>query len=152
MILLLWFSILIKRKYCTRYHFIIICTLKVLIASLRDVSSSDWILRNTLRITWFHSINRWWCEFLRRLRGIWSQILTLLGPQSRFGDKLLIFRVCCTHIWECGSKRVNDWPPPHPPLRVLACHGVLLIASKIGTRYIKTIDPLPPRFASPSTV
>ena len=34
-------------------------------------------------------------------------LLTLLGPQSRFGDKLLIFRVNCPHIWECGSKRVN---------------------------------------------
>ena len=33
--------------------------------------------------------------------------LTLLGPQYRFGDKLLIFRVFCPHIWECGSKRVN---------------------------------------------
>ena len=33
--------------------------------------------------------------------------LTLLGPQSRFGDKLLMFRVNCPQIWECGSKRVK---------------------------------------------
>ena len=33
--------------------------------------------------------------------------LTLLGPQSRFGDKLLILRVVCPHIREWGSKRVN---------------------------------------------
>ena len=33
--------------------------------------------------------------------------LTLLGPQSRFGDKLLIFGVNCPRIWECGSKRVK---------------------------------------------
>ena len=33
--------------------------------------------------------------------------LTLLGPQSRFGDKLLIIRLLCPHVWECGSKRVN---------------------------------------------
>ena len=31
----------------------------------------------------------------------------LLGPQSRFGDKLLTIRVLCPHIWECGAKRVN---------------------------------------------
>ena len=34
--------------------------------------------------------------------------LTLLGPQSRFGDKLLIIRVFCPHIRECGSERVKD--------------------------------------------
>ena len=33
--------------------------------------------------------------------------LTLLGPQSRFGDKLLIIRVLCPHEWECGAKGVN---------------------------------------------
>ena len=33
--------------------------------------------------------------------------LALLGPQSRFGDKLLITRVFCPHIWECGSKKVK---------------------------------------------
>ena len=31
----------------------------------------------------------------------------ILGPQSRFGDKLLIIRGLCPHIWECGSKRVK---------------------------------------------
>ena len=35
------------------------------------------------------------------------EALTLLGPQSRFGDKLLIVRGFCPHIWECGSKRVK---------------------------------------------
>ena len=34
--------------------------------------------------------------------------LTLLGPQSRFGGKLLIIRVNCPHIWECGAKGVNE--------------------------------------------
>ena len=34
--------------------------------------------------------------------------LTLLGPQSRFGDKLLIIRVLCPHIWECGAKGVKE--------------------------------------------
>ena len=34
-------------------------------------------------------------------------LLTLLGPQSRFGDKLLVIRVFCPHIWECGSKRAH---------------------------------------------
>ena len=34
--------------------------------------------------------------------------LTLLGPQSRFGDILLIFRVFRPHIWECGSTRVKQ--------------------------------------------
>ena len=38
---------------------------------------------------------------LTLLRGT---ILTLLGPQSRFGDILLIIRVLCAHIWECGAK------------------------------------------------
>ena len=33
--------------------------------------------------------------------------LTLLGPHSRFGDKLLTVRVFCPHIWECGAKRVK---------------------------------------------
>ena len=37
-------------------------------------------------------------------------LITLLGPQSRFGDKLLTIRVCCPHIWKCGSKRVNPVP------------------------------------------
>ena len=36
-----------------------------------------------------------------------TELLTLLGPQSRFGDKLLIIRVLCPHIWECGVKWVN---------------------------------------------
>ena len=35
-------------------------------------------------------------------------LLTLLGPQSRFGGKPLIVRVLCPHIWECGAKRVNS--------------------------------------------
>ena len=34
-------------------------------------------------------------------------LLTLLGPQSRFGDRLLIIRVLCPHIWQCGAKGVN---------------------------------------------
>ena len=34
-------------------------------------------------------------------------VLTPLGPQSRFGDKLLIIRVLCPNIWECGVKWVN---------------------------------------------
>ena len=41
------------------------------------------------------------------VRGAHHALLTLLGPQSRFGDKLLIIRVFCPHIWECGSKGVN---------------------------------------------
>ena len=36
-----------------------------------------------------------------------SRFLTLLGPQCRFGDKLLIVKVFCPQIWECGSKRVK---------------------------------------------
>ena len=44
-------------------------------------------------------------DSLLRLKS--GTVLTLLGPQSRFGDKLHIFRVNCPHIWECGSKRVN---------------------------------------------
>ena len=36
-----------------------------------------------------------------------SWVLTLLGPQSRFGDKLLIIRVNCPQIWECGAKGVK---------------------------------------------
>ena len=35
------------------------------------------------------------------------RILTFLGPHSRFGDKLLTFRVLCPQTWECGAKRVN---------------------------------------------
>ena len=35
-------------------------------------------------------------------------LLTFLGPQSRFGDKLLIIRLVYPHIWECGSKRVKE--------------------------------------------
>ena len=34
-------------------------------------------------------------------------VLTLLVPQSRFGDKLRIIRVFSPHIWDCGSKRVK---------------------------------------------
>ena len=34
-------------------------------------------------------------------------LLTLLGPQSRFGDKLRVIRVLCPHIWECGAKGVK---------------------------------------------
>ena len=30
-----------------------------------------------------------------------------LGPQSRFGDKLLVIRVNCPRIWECGAKGVK---------------------------------------------
>ena len=33
----------------------------------------------------------------------------LLGPQSRFGGKLLTIRVLCPRIWECGAKGVNIW-------------------------------------------
>ena len=33
--------------------------------------------------------------------------LTLVGPQSRFGGKLLIIRVICPHVWECGAKGVD---------------------------------------------
>ena len=33
--------------------------------------------------------------------------LTLLGPQSRFGGKLLIIRVLRPHIWECAAKGVK---------------------------------------------
>ena len=40
--------------------------------------------------------------------------LTLLGPQSRFGDKLLKFRVFCPHIWECGAKGDNAIRPIQP--------------------------------------
>ena len=35
--------------------------------------------------------------------------LTLLEPRSRFGTKLLEFRLVCPHIWDCGSKRVNPF-------------------------------------------
>ena len=35
---------------------------------------------------------------------------TLLGPQSRFGDTLLIIRVLCPHIWDCGAKGVKYRP------------------------------------------
>ena len=34
-------------------------------------------------------------------------LLTLLGPQSRFGDKLLIIRANCPQIWERGAKGVK---------------------------------------------
>ena len=34
--------------------------------------------------------------------------LTLLGPQFRFGDKILIIGVFCPHIWECGAKGVKS--------------------------------------------
>ena len=37
-----------------------------------------------------------------------SELLTLSGPQSRFWDKLLIIRVLCPHIWECGAKGVSS--------------------------------------------
>ena len=33
--------------------------------------------------------------------------VTLLGPQSRFGDKPVIVRELCPQIWECGAKRVK---------------------------------------------
>ena len=36
-----------------------------------------------------------------------ANTLTLLGPQSRFGDKLLIIRGNCPHMWECGAKGVK---------------------------------------------
>ena len=48
-----------------------------------------------------------------------SELLaSLLGPQSRFGDKLLIIRVLCPHIWECGAKGVKT-VQPHRGLQVL---------------------------------
>ena len=31
-----------------------------------------------------------------------------MGPQSRFGDKLLLIRVFRPHIWDCGAKRVKE--------------------------------------------
>ena len=34
-------------------------------------------------------------------------LLTLLGPQSRFGDKLLELRVVCPQTRDCCSKRVK---------------------------------------------
>ena len=37
--------------------------------------------------------------------------LTLSGPQSRFGDIILINRVVCPLIWECGVEGVNTSPP-----------------------------------------
>ena len=42
---------------------------------------------------------------------MWKKIerLTLLVPRSRFGDKLLIIRVFCPPIWDCGSKRVKRY-------------------------------------------
>ena len=40
--------------------------------------------------------------------------LTLLGPQSRFGDKpLIVVRELCPHIWECGAKRVKSYLVNH---------------------------------------
>ena len=39
-------------------------------------------------------------------------MLTLLGPQSRFGDKLFIVRVNCPHIWDCGAKGRRGMPTP----------------------------------------
>ena len=39
-------------------------------------------------------------------------VLTLLGPQSRFGDKLLIIRVLCPHIWVCGAKGAINGKTP----------------------------------------
>ena len=73
-----------------------------------------------------HSTNRGRCKSLR-----WSVIdldfcgLTLLGPQSRFGDKLLIIRVNCPHIWECGAKGVKVFllkvlrtPPSHSSVQL----------------------------------
>ena len=35
-------------------------------------------------------------------------LLTLLGPQSRFGDKLLIIRVLCPHIYIYGSAVLKE--------------------------------------------
>ena len=32
-------------------------------------------------------------------------VVTLLGPQSRFGGKLLEIRVVCPHVCECGFKK-----------------------------------------------
>ena len=36
--------------------------------------------------------------------------LTLLGPQSHFGDKLLGIGLVCPEKRDCGSKRVNTVP------------------------------------------
>ena len=41
------------------------------------------------------------------LKLVLETALTLLGPQPRFGDKVLKVRVLRPHIWECGAKRVN---------------------------------------------
>ena len=53
------------------------------------------------------------CRLAALPNTLYSKPLTPLEPQSRFGDKLLIFRVVCPHIWEWGSKRVK--PPDTPP-------------------------------------
>ena len=37
---------------------------------------------------------------------LWGKVWSL-GPQYRFGDKLLIVWVLCPHIWDCGAKRVK---------------------------------------------
>ena len=46
-------------------------------------------------------------SFLLSLTHSSINYLTLLGPQSRFGDKLLTGRVLCPHRWECGAIRVE---------------------------------------------
>ena len=51
--------------------------------------------------------NKSFSSFNYILRAPSGPLLTLLGPQSRFGDKLLIIRVPCPHIWECGAKGVK---------------------------------------------
>ena len=33
---------------------------------------------------------------------------TLLGPRSRFGDKLPILGLLCPHLWDCGAER-GEW-------------------------------------------
>ena len=44
----------------------------------------------------------------RRPRSPVIVVSTLLGPQPRFGDKLLGIGVNCPHIWNCGAKRVKS--------------------------------------------
>ena len=59
-------------------------------------------------------------------KGSWTS-LCLLGPESRFGDKLLLFRVFCPHIWECGSKRVNVNYNYLNNYAFLPCNGNMLV-------------------------
>ena len=56
--------------------------------------------------------NKSFSSFNYILRAPSGPLLTLLGPQSRFGDKLLIIRVPCPHIWECGAKGVKSFSRP----------------------------------------